>query len=129
MQNCSDVSAKALTVATNHPYIVVIPSDSAVQFCIIVERNVLIKSKYFQCSLLSLIAAYYVFGIEYPTSSKSSLIFDEYFLLTSRVTKFLMLQLDLRHPLTVLNSKHLPSSHPSLLIFHKTLTPSIFFLT
>lgn len=81
MQNCSDVSAKAMTVATNHPYIAVITSDSAVQFCVIVERNVINKSKYFQCSLLSLIAAYYVFGIEYPASSKSSLIFVERFIL------------------------------------------------
>ena len=87
MQNCSDVSAKAMTVAVNHPYIAVIPSDSAVQFCVIVERNVLTKSKYFQCSLLSLIASYYVFGIEYPTSSKSSLIFVEYFLLNIKSDK------------------------------------------
>ena len=81
MQNCSDVSAKAMTVATNHPYIAFVPSDSTVQFCVTAERNVLTKSKYFQSSLSSLIAAYHTFGIEYPTASKVSLIFIEFFLL------------------------------------------------
>ena len=81
MQNCSDVSAKAMAVATNHPYIAFIPSDSTVQFCVIAERNVLTKSKYFQCSLSSLIASYYAFGIEYPIASKASLIFVEHCLL------------------------------------------------
>lgn len=80
MQNCSDVSAKAVTVATNHPYIAFIPCDSTVQFCVIAERNVLTTSKYFQSSLSSLVAAYYTFGIEYPTTSKASLIFVENFL-------------------------------------------------
>ena len=81
------MSAKAITVGINHPYIAVIPSDSTVQFCVIVERNVLTKSKYFQCSLLSLVAAFYVFGIQYPTSSKSSLIFVEHFLLNIKNDK------------------------------------------
>ena len=80
--DCSDVSAKAVTVATNHPYIAFIPCDSTVQFCVIAERNVLTTSKYFQSSLSSLVAAYYIytFGIEYPTTSKASLIFVENFL-------------------------------------------------
>jgi hypothetical protein len=87
MQHCSDVSAKAMTVVTNHPYIAFIPSDSTVQFCVIAERNVINKSKYFQCSLTSLIASYYTFGIEYPTTSKVSLIFVEYFLLNIKYDK------------------------------------------
>ena len=68
MQNCSDVSAKAITVATNHPYIVFIPSDCTVEFCVVAERNIVTKCKYFQNSLSSLIAAYYTFGIEYPSA-------------------------------------------------------------
>lgn len=87
MQNCSDVSAKARTVAINHPYIAFIPSDSSVQFCIIAERNILTQSKYFQNSLSSLIASYYAFGIEYPVSNKHCLIFVEYFLLNIKYGK------------------------------------------
>jgi hypothetical protein len=57
MQASSDDSAKAKTVGY-------IPSNAAVQFCVITERNMVMKNKYF---LLCLIAA---FGMEYPTANK-----------------------------------------------------------
>lgn len=87
MQASSDISATAKSVAYNHPYIAFVPSDAAVQFCVIAERNVVVTSKYFQSALFSLIAAYYAFGIEYPTANKACLIFVQHYLLNVKEDK------------------------------------------
>ena len=87
MQASSDISAKAKTVGYNHPYITFVPSNAAVQFCVIAERNMMVKSKYFQSSLLCLIAAYYAFGMEYPTANKAYLVFVQHYLLNIKVDK------------------------------------------
>ena len=76
-----------LTVPYNHPYIGVVAGDATVQFFVIAERNVLVRSKSFQSSLKSLIAAYYAFGICYPTATKAPLIFIQHFLLNIKEVK------------------------------------------
>ena len=87
MQASSDISAKAKSVAHRHPYIAFVPSDTAVQFCVIAEKIVVLTSKYFQSALLSLIAAYYTFGMEYPTANKACLIFVQHYLLNIKEDK------------------------------------------
>ena len=44
-------------------------------------------SKYFLSSLISLIGAYYVFGIEYPSTNKACLIFVQNYLLNIKEDK------------------------------------------
>lgn len=81
LQKTSDVSVQARQVPMNHPYIGVVAGDSTLSFFVITERLVLFSTGSFLKALKGLMAAYYVFNIEYPKGLNMPLLFIQHFVL------------------------------------------------
>ena len=79
MQHSTDIGEDAKGVNINHPYIGVLKNNSVLSFAVIVERLVLLATKSFFKALKGLMAAYYVFNIEYPKSICQPFLFMQHF--------------------------------------------------
>lgn len=79
MQHSTDIGEDAKGVNINYPYIGVLKNDSVLSFAVIAERLVLLATKSFFKALKGLMAAFYVFNIEYPKFIRLPLLFIQHF--------------------------------------------------
>lgn len=57
---------EAKKLKKNYPYLMVLESAKAINFLVIIEREIFVETETFNSALLYLFAAYYVFNIAYP---------------------------------------------------------------
>ena len=65
----------------NHPYIAVVLENRNIQFFLAAERKVLDTCERFSDAIMSLIAVYFTFDIEYPKSLYPVFIFLQHFVM------------------------------------------------
>ena len=80
MQSACDIEEAVSKTKANNPYIAVIMGDSRVQIFTVAERNIMEESDDFFSALQALIAAYFVFNMEYPKPVRPVLIYVQFFI-------------------------------------------------
>ena len=77
MENIAD---QVPDVDINHPYIGTIIANESISFTLVTERLIVFTSNSFYRVLRGLMAAYYVFNIEYPKNLYHLMCFIQHFL-------------------------------------------------
>ena len=73
-----DLDREVQKINQNFPYLVLVTENSSVQLFLVAERLVLHECSSFMSGLLSLIAAYFTFNIEYPKPLYAPCIFIQH---------------------------------------------------
>lgn len=63
----SDMTEQVYGIAVNHPYIGIAIGNERISFALVTERLIVFSTNSFMKVLKGLMAAYYVFNIEYHT--------------------------------------------------------------
>lgn len=75
MQMHCDLDAEIRKIPHNHPYIAAVIASKSISFFLVAERIVICENSSFIYSLLTLIATYYTFDMQYPQPLSPILLF------------------------------------------------------
>ena len=87
LQGNENLEEQISAMPVNYPYIAVVTMDAAMNIFIVAEKVVLCKAASISEATKLLLAAFYVFNIEYPKLLGGVLYFFEYYLYNIRSRK------------------------------------------